>query len=276
MFLKIVVADTLLGPVVNAVYRVGTEPSLADAWIGTLAFVGQLYSDFSGYSTCAVGLALCLGFVLPANFHFPAASIGLSDFWRRWHITLSSWLHDYIFLPLGGYWVPRWRAACNLMLTMMLCGLWHGPTLNFLIFGLAHGAYMVVEMALRGTRLHRLKLWRTISGKVILWAVTFVSLSLTLVFFRAESFDQAWSICGTLLGFGSGSSSYLGNAEILFVVLPLEGGVLFHVFLRERTLDESVRRWPWWVWALLNALMLYAIARIPGWGDSSDFIYFQF
>lgn len=277
MFLKIVLADSLFAPVVNTVYRTGLQPSTFDAWIGTLGFVGQLYSDFSGYSTCAVGLALCLGFVIPSNFHFPAASIGLSDFWRRWHITLSTWLHDYVFLPLGGYWVPRWRAASNLMITMILCGIWHGPTVNFVIFGALHGAYMTTEMALRGTRLYRLTIWRNLAGKIVLWVVTFVSLSFTLVFFRSQSLAQAATMCKSLLGFGSQSAlSYVSDVDLLFVIVPLEGIALSHALLRRQTLEEAVRRWPWWVWSILTALMLYAMVRVPGGGDSEEFIYFQF
>jgi D-alanyl-lipoteichoic acid acyltransferase DltB (MBOAT superfamily) len=277
MFLKIVLADSLFAPVVNTVYKAGLQPSMFDAWIGTLAFVGQLYSDFSGYSTCAVGLALCLGFVIPANFRFPMASIGFSDFWRRWHISLSTWLHDYIFQPLGGYFVPRWRAASNLMVTMVLCGLWHGPTVNFLIFGALHGAYMVSEMALRGTRIYRLQIWRTIVGKVFLWAITVVSLSFTLVFFRAQTLAQAGTICQALLGFGSQTTlSFVSDVDFLLVLLPLELIAVTHALLRRQTLEEAVRRWPWWVWSILTALMLYAIVRVPGSVDSEEFIYFQF
>jgi len=277
MFLKIVLADSLFAPAVNRVYQAGLQPSTFDAWIGTLAFLGQLYSDFSGYSTCAVGLALCLGFVIPSNFHFPAAAIGFADFWRRWHISLSTWLHDYIFLPLGGYWVPRWRAACNLMITMVLCGLWHGPTVNFLIFGALHGAYMISEMALRGTPLYRLKIWRTIAGRIFLWAFTFVSLAFTLVFFRAQTLAQAGSMCSAMLGFGARSTlSYFSQAELLLVIVPLEMIAIVHGLLRQQTLEESVRRWPWLVWSFLTALMLYAIVRVPGATDSEEFIYFQF
>ena len=133
LFMKIVVADTLLAATANTIF--GFQRSLAglDAWIGVLAFSGQIFFDFAGYSTCAIGVAMCLGFILPENFRYPYAAIGFSDFWRRWHITLSSWLRDYLYIPLGGNRKGEGRAYLNLMITMLLGGLWHGASWTFVV-----------------------------------------------------------------------------------------------------------------------------------------------
>jgi len=126
LFEKVVLADGLLAPVVETVYDATALSTSIDAWIGTLAFAGQIFFDFNGYSVIAVGLALCLGFKLPWNFLSPYAAIGFSDFWRRWHVTLSTWLRDYLYISLGGNRRGKIRTYANLAMTMLLGGLWHG------------------------------------------------------------------------------------------------------------------------------------------------------
>lgn len=112
-------ADGILAPIVESLYSVDGIPDFASAWGGTFAFTGQVFCDFAGYSTCSIGIALCLGFVLPRNFHFPYAAIGFSDFWRRWHISLSTWLRDYLYIPLGGNRKGQVRTQLNLMITII-------------------------------------------------------------------------------------------------------------------------------------------------------------
>jgi D-alanyl-lipoteichoic acid acyltransferase DltB (MBOAT superfamily) len=123
LFEKVVLADGLLAPVVDKVYNATAAAHFGDAWAGTLAFSGQIFFDFAGYTTCAIGVALCFGFVLNDNFHFPYAAVGFSDFWRRWHMSLSGWLRDYLHIPLGGNRKGLARTNVNLMLTMLLGGL---------------------------------------------------------------------------------------------------------------------------------------------------------
>ncbi|MCD4722509.1 MAG: hypothetical protein K8S13_22030 [Desulfobacula sp.] len=135
LFEKVFMADTLLAPVADAVYSGIGQTGFADAWIGTLAFSGQIFFDFAGYSTCAIGAALCLGFILPDNFRFPYGAVGFSDFWQRWHISLSSWLRDYLYIPLGGNRKGNTRTQINLMLTMLIGGLWHGASWRFVAWG---------------------------------------------------------------------------------------------------------------------------------------------
>ena len=116
--------------------------------MGTLAFSGQIFCDFAGYSTTAIGAAMCLGFAMPDNFRFPYAAVGFSDFWRRWHITLSAWLRDYLYIPLGGNRHGAARTYFALMATMLLGGLWHGASWTFVVWGGLHGLYLAVERVL--------------------------------------------------------------------------------------------------------------------------------
>ena len=148
LFEKVVLSDTLLAPVADQVYGTPALAGSLDAWIGTFAFSCQIFFDFGGYSLCAIGAALCLGFVLPQNFHFPYAALGFSDFWRRWHISLSTWLRDYLYISLGGNRIGnRANVFQSGGLTMLLGGLWHGASWNFVIWGALHGTYLIVERA---------------------------------------------------------------------------------------------------------------------------------
>ena len=145
LFEKVVLADSWMAPAADVVYDAAPLAGAMDAWVGTLAFSAQIFFDFAGYSTCAIGIALCLGFALPDNFRYPYAAIGFSDFWSRWHISLSSWLRDYLYIPLGGNRRGRRRTYINLGLTMLLGGLWHGAAWRFVVWGGLHGAYLGIE-----------------------------------------------------------------------------------------------------------------------------------
>ncbi|MEO5561973.1 MAG: MBOAT family O-acyltransferase, partial [Chitinophagaceae bacterium] len=149
LFMKVVLADSMLSGSADAVFSTQGQLSSLDSWMGVLAFSGQIFFDFAGYSTCAIGAALCLGFVLPQNFLYPYAAIGFTDFWRRWHMTLSLWLRDYLYIPLGGNRKGRLRTYFNLMLTMLLGGLWHGANWTFVVWGGLHGFYLWVEKFFR-------------------------------------------------------------------------------------------------------------------------------
>jgi len=135
LFEKVVIADGFLAPIVEAVYDSPLKPNFISAWGATVAFAGQIFCDFAGYSTCAIGVAMCLGFSLPDNFRFPYAAVGFSDFWRRWHISLSTWLRDNLYIPLGGNLGGQVRTYANLMITMLIGGLWHGASWTFVVWG---------------------------------------------------------------------------------------------------------------------------------------------
>src|SRR3954465_15738859 len=149
LFEKVVLADTLLSNAAETVFNYGGPLVGLDAWVGVLAFSGQIFFDFAGYSTCAIGAALCLGFHLKDNFRFPYAAVGFSDFWRRWHISLSTFLRDYLYIPLGGNRAGVVRAAINLMLVMFIGGLWHGAAWTFVVWGVIHGGCLVLERVVR-------------------------------------------------------------------------------------------------------------------------------
>lgn len=145
LFMKVVLADGMLASPADTVFGAQKSLHTLDAWLGVLAFSGQIFFDFAGYSTCAIGVAACMGFTLPENFKYPYAATGFSDFWRRWHITLSAWLRDYLYIPIGGNRKGVFRTYINLMITMLLGGLWHGANWTFVVWGALHGLYLCIE-----------------------------------------------------------------------------------------------------------------------------------
>lgn len=281
LFQKVVIADGLLAPIVEKVYA-ATAVNWASAWIGTLAFTGQIFCDFAGYSTCAIGVAMCLGFVLPDNFRFPYAAIGFSDFWRRWHISLSSWLRDYLYIPLGGNRVGPTRTQINLMLTMLIGGLWHGAAWTFVVWGGLHGLYLMVERRLQRAPLSAWAVWKTPPGRLVLGSITFLTVCLTWTIFRAESVEQAFDLvqCMVLpnpsaVSEANGAGGHpIGRWDALVTLATTSGILLSHWHLRDTTLEEAVDRLPSFVWAVVNAAMLSAIIMMPG--EDRAFIYFQF
>lgn len=172
-----------------------------DAWLGLIGYAFQIYFDFSGYSDMAVGLALMLGFVLIQNFDSPYKSRSITEFWRRWHISLSTWLRDYLYIPLGGNRKGPTRTYVNLMAVMLLGGLWHGASWNFVIWGGIHGGMLGLERRL-GEK-HPLRRLPTAFGV----AVTFVIVCLSWVFFRAKTLGQALSYLGSLFGLAEVSAA---------------------------------------------------------------------
>src|SRR6184192_344618 len=194
LFEKIVLADTMLSGSADRIFGYAGPLVALDSWLGVIAFAGQIFFDFAGYSTCAIGAALCLGFHLKDNFRFPYAAIGFSDFWRRWHISLSTFLRDYLYIPLGGNRVGWTRAAINLVIVMFLGGLWHGAAWTFVVWGLLHGSYLVIEHASRALVGERA--WTgNFAVKLLLGFVTYGAVCLAWVFFRASDFKIGRASC---------------------------------------------------------------------------------
>ncbi|MBS0583450.1 MAG: MBOAT family protein [Proteobacteria bacterium] len=271
LFNKIVIADSFLSRVAERVYDGDKIPGMLDAWAATLAFSGQIFCDFAGYSTTAIGAALCLGFAMPDNFRFPYAAIGFSDFWRRWHITLSSWLRDYLYIPLGGNRHGERRTYAALMATMLLGGLWHGASWTFVVWGGLHGLYLAVERLVRT----RFAAYRPGPAMLVaLGLLTFALVNITWVFFRARTFDKAWSVLRGMLGTNTASRPILPMFGLLTVAVIVGGMVLTHWYMRGRTLESVVARAHpaavCAVWALL------AFAIVIAQGSGAAFIYFQF
>jgi len=256
LFQKIVVADGLLAPASDAVFGADMMLHPVDAWLGTLAFSGQIFSDFAGYSTTAIGVALTLGFGLPDNFRYPYAAIGFSDFWRRWHISLSTWLRDYLYIPLGGNRKGNIRTYANLMTTMLLGGLWHGASWTFVVWGGLHGVYLAAER------------W------LVARLLTYFLINITWVFFRAADFATAWRMITTMLTFVTSGEKILPTVLVLQTVITTAVMLAIHWWMRNRRLDEVIDRMPVWLTGLLWGVMLMLIIITQGGSDA--FIYFQF
>ncbi|HEU4530749.1 MAG TPA: MBOAT family O-acyltransferase [Steroidobacteraceae bacterium] len=271
LFQKVVLADGFLASPAEQVFDGTKVPGALDAWMGTLAFSGQIFCDFAGYSTTAIGAALCLGFKMPDNFRFPYAAVGFSDFWRRWHITLSSWLRDYLYIPLGGNRHGEKRTYFALMMTMLLGGLWHGANWTFVVWGGLHGVYLAAERWLR----------KVFSGYtpgplafVMLGLFTWFLVNITWVFFRAQTFEKAWIVLKGMFGLNEGTEPILAAVHLTAVTLIVGGLVLTHWLMRARTLESLVSATPAPVLATAWSAMAFAVIIEQGTGNA--FIYFQF
>lgn len=201
LFKKTVIADAV-APYADQVFNLAGSTSLTvtEAWVGALAFTLQLYFDFSGYSDMAIGIARMFGITLPINFSSPYKAQSMIDFWRRWHITLSNFLRDYLYIPLGGNRKGEGRRYANLFATMLLGGLWHGAGWNFVIWGGLHGLYLSVNHLWRSWRSHS-DLADSIWHQKLGWLLTFIAVVVGWVFFRAESSETAVSMLSSMAGF---------------------------------------------------------------------------
>jgi alginate O-acetyltransferase complex protein AlgI len=272
LFEKTALADVVFAPVSDTIFNSSGHVTSPSAWLGTLAFAGQIFCDFAGYSTCAIGVALCLGFSMPNNFRFPYAAIGFSDFWARWHISLSTWLRDYLYIPLGGNRISVPRTYINLMLTMLIGGLWHGASWTFVVWGGLHGAYLIGERAIQ----HVLPggAWRDRTAAKLTGAlVTFVLVCIAWVFFRAKSFGQAFALVKSMFGIET-RERLLRLIDYQLVVPAIVALLAVHWLLRERPLEEVVERTPWLIRSAALAIMIGAIVLMQG--KDRAFIYFQF
>ena len=293
LFMKVVLADSMLSASANAVFNSEGKLPALDAWMGVLAFSGQIFFDFAGYSTCAIGVASCLGFVLPQNFNYPYGAIGFSDFWRRWHITLSAWLRDYLYIPLGGNRNGKTKTYINLMITMLLGGLWHGANWTFVVWGGLHGFYLWVEKAIADYRKDVVTpIAVTPAGEVgVLGPVpeilktnnlknlgiamfTFFLINVTWVFFRSATFTKAWDLLKSMFGFAVKPEPMLTTLAIIKVSVIVTVMVISHWLMRNTKVLEVAYKIPWWllgiIWSVLLLLLIWSQE------SSSSFIYFQF
>jgi alginate O-acetyltransferase complex protein AlgI len=206
LFKKTVLADGI-APYANTAFAAaasGSGPGLFDAWGGALAYTLQLYFDFSGYSDMAIGISRMVGIKLPLNFFSPYKAVNISDFWRRWHMTLSRFLRDYLYIALGGNRHGQARRYVNLLATMVLGGLWHGAGWTFVMWGALHGAYLCVNHAWQALR-QRLAMPRIPGGIVAARALTFLCVVVGWVFFRATDFSSAVEVLHGMVGLNGAS-----------------------------------------------------------------------
>ena len=272
--LKVVLADLVFAPVSDKVFAVAGTLSAAETWIGAASFSFQLYCDFAGYSLCAIGTALMFGFRFPSNFESPFGSIGIAELWTRWHISLSSWLRDYVYIPLRGNRDGRARGAVNIMVTFVLCGLWHGAAWTYVVWGAVNGAFIVAERVVRD------RVWDFTRARspLVPWLLAFLTFglfTLAVVFFRAPSLGHAGQMLLAMAGAGSTRTIPVLNSQDVTMALALGAGVLV-----AHRLSVNVKGWRWlddlhpaFATALL-AFAIFAVVASPGLGPA--FIYFQF
>ena len=271
---KVVLSDFLLAPFVTSVFASEGQAGLESHWVAIWAFAFQIYFDFSGYTDMARGLALLLGYELPDNFLEPYLSRGPAEFWRRWHITLSRWLRDYLYIPLGGNRKGISLTYINLILTMLLGGLWHGAGWTFIAWGAMHGIMLCVERALdlrKGVRESAGLSWSDAPRIFIFFQLTCFS----WVFFRAEDLGAAFDFYGGLFG-ASGSTGWpvLPALTVLFCVAlhPIERR------LRPSLLESVDPTQPAPKTSILEAVVVGAALAVvvAASGTGAEFIYFQF
>ncbi len=293
LFMKVVLADSMLAQSANDVFNSKVILKTLDAWMGVLAFSGQIFFDFAGYSTCAIGVASCLGFILPENFLYPYAAIGFSDFWRRWHITLSSWLRDYLYIPLGGNRNGKYRMYLSIMITMLLGGLWHGANWTFVVWGALHGFYLWMEKiiidlqkkpqvpisALQSENVGVLgiqpKVFQAKTFRNFMLALlTFFFINVTWVFFRSADFTSAWRLLMSMFSDVPKAEALLTTMSIIKISGIMILLVAFHWMMRNTRVLIVAEKMSWKllgvVWTVLILLLMWSQE------SGSSFIYFQF
>lgn len=287
---KLVFADPL-GQYADLVFdavKTGLEPSLLTAWLGVIAYALQIYFDFSGYSDMAIGIALCLGVRLPINFLSPYKATSIIDFWRRWHISLSTFLRDYLYIPLGGSHKGAFRRYINLAVTMILGGLWHGASWTFVLWGTLHGLFLTVN------HLWRAVSWPTFPASArpllasLAWLLTFVCVCIAWVLFRADNLSTVITFYKGMLGLnGYSPSPFVGMnvpfKQSEFYQLLLVGFFSCVALPSSDRLREWIPRPIRWtrrvgVAVVSTALLAgvafgYGVSRL---GQHSPFLYFQF
>ncbi len=271
---KIIFADSL-GPIVDDIFVLGPA-TMAEAWTGAWLFTFQIYFDFSGYSDIAIGCAYLLGIRLPLNFRTPYLSTSPREFWQRWHITLSTWIRDYLYIPLGGGKGPMARQLTILLLVMGIAGLWHGANVTFIVWGVLWGSYI---------GLHRLavvylpalpsaeRLLKSITSKIILWGFHIAIIVCLWVFFRAENSTAAMDYLSVMF---SVPADFSDHAVLVFCGCAALMG-LHYVEARGMRLASrfAVRRWnrPL-LWGFLGGICLWLVV-LPSY-TQNPFIYFRF
>jgi len=250
--------------------NVSAHPGALSAWRGVIAFALQIFFDFSGYTDMAIGMALLLGFHFPQNFRRPYLAFSITDFWHRWHMSLSRWLRDYLYISLGGNRHGTLKTYRNLMLTMLLGGLWHGASWNFVIWGAYHGALLSVER-MAGRKLFEQR------PNLLLYPframLTFILVSVGWVFFRAATFADSRYIIGQMFSGAAGHSDILVPGWLIYMV-----AFAFMIALLEERWEftDRLARGPAWAYAAAVIVLLLTVELIGVTDKQIPFVYFQF
>jgi D-alanyl-lipoteichoic acid acyltransferase DltB (MBOAT superfamily) len=281
-FKKLVIAD-VFATVVDKVY------DNAHSYVGlvfiivTVMFAIEIYCDFSGYSDIATGCAKLFGIDLMTNFKSPYFSFSIKEFWSRWHISLSTWFRDYVYIPLGGNRVPRWRHCLNLLITFLVSGFWHGSSLTYILWGGIHGLLQIIETFIYPAKkngekvVHKKHWWQLL--------VTFLFLCFTWIFFRADSIQDAFWVISRLFWDASRPINYLKTAVICLDMpyLSMFGmalsvvilGIYDYVSLKQDVIQLISKQHCFVRWSVY-VLLLVVIALFSNKGIATEFIYFQF
>lgn len=277
---KLLLANTLT-EIADPIFQAPTaDLSVGIAWLGCICYTLQIYFDFSGYTDMAIGLGRMFGFRLPENFNYPYSAQSVQDFWQRWHITLSQWFRDYLYIPLGGNRRGNLRTYCNLIAVFLLCGFWHGASWNFIVWGLMHGAFLVLER-------WRLAALLALFPRIIRHLYLLLFIMVSWVFFRAENLWNALHYLGAMLGIGTfPQANYwiLLKMDIQFGVVvalsclfalplvPLITALLMRHANREGFLSDILRGI-----RVVNLSILFLLALMDlATGTYNPFIYFRF
>jgi alginate O-acetyltransferase complex protein AlgI len=278
---KMLVAN-VLGEVADSIFAIPSETlSISAAWLGAIAYTFQIYFDFSGYSDMAIGLGHMFGFRFLENFNYPYISQSVTEFWRRWHISLSSWFRDYLYIPLGGSRKGGLRTYRNLITVFFLCGLWHGASWTFVIWGLYHGAFLVLERA--GFHRKLACIWRPLRHCYALFVVV-----VGWVFFRAETFSQAIDYLSAMTGLrgGAGDPSsallFLNREQIFILAIASVACTPLWPYLRKKLPTQFAFKpflfkqgLEWAYLAYLVAIFLGCSMKIAS-STHNPFLYFRF
>jgi D-alanyl-lipoteichoic acid acyltransferase DltB (MBOAT superfamily) len=261
---KLLIADVML-PHVDGLFANAAHLHLFSGWAAALGYTLQLYFDFSGYSDMAVGIAYLLGFHLPQNFDSPYKAANPSQFWRRWHMTLSFWLRDYVYIPLGGSRHGMNDTVRNLMITFLIAGIWHGAGWTFIVWGLLHGFYQSVHAVARKKGLTPKNQWLN-------RGMTFVAVIVAWVFFRASTLEQAGQVLKAMAGLNGLGSLYSAKVQIGYALTLLIFAGLAWVNVAPNTWEIEPK--PTWRYGFVFGLLLGA--AVLAMGKPAEFVYVQF
>ena len=288
-FKKIVIADNL-AILVDGVYNNVDNYSGLTLIVATIFFTFQIYCDFSGYSDIAIGTAKVMGFELRENFKRPYFSKSIREFWQRWHITLSTWFRDYVYIPLGGNRTIKWRWYYNIFITFLVSGLWHGANWTFVIWGALHGAYLIIALILTNPKKQFSSLIQKQSksfNKLLDVTITFILVAFAWIFFRANNLDDAIYIISNLfvnyneiLNLSELRTQFRGiglfQEDLIKCFLLILALFLYSSYERSGNVWEKLQEKPKWIRWSIYYILVYGILFIAPHSNVNNFIYFQF